>query len=482
MKSRAFNHGVIPRVVLIVSFAAVMVFLPFQPAFAGGGGNDYYVATTGVDTDFCLINPCRTIAYAINQAASGDRIHIAAGTYTENLTPGKNLIFYGAGMDSTILDGGGVDSVIYDSSSDLSIMDMTIRNGHSSDGSGGGIAHYGGTLVLTRVKVTGNVAHNGGGILSSGQLTMTDCEVSANVAETGSLVGYGGGIFLQGSCISATLVNVTISGNTATGYSGGLHNQRQGTVSFTNVTISGNTAATNGAMSTTNSSTLNLLNCTIADNHYSAGGSNGGIGNYATTHFTNTIIAGNQGTNCFNGSGGTLNTLGGNLDSGNTCSFNHPSDYRNIDPLLGPLADNGGLTETRALLTGSVAIDGGTNTGCPSTDQRGVTRPLDGNLNGVAVCDIGAYERCPNKPAHIDGTSSYYDLIGQAYVGISPTVIIKTQMYEFSEDLSFGLDRTVTLKGGYGCDFETNAGSYSTINGSLTISAGAVIIENMKIK
>jgi hypothetical protein len=111
-----------------------------------------------------------------------------------------------------------------------------------------------------------------------------------------------------------------------------------------------------------------------------------------------------------------------------------------------------------------------------------VTRPLDGNLNGVAVCDIGAYERCPNKPAHIDGTSSYYDLIGQAYVGISPTVIIKTQMYEFSEDLSFGLDRTVTLKGGYDCAFGTNAGSYSSINGSLTISAGAVIIENMKIK
>jgi len=55
-------------------------------------------------------------------------------------------------------------------------------------------------------------------------------------------------------------------------------------------------------------------------------------------------------------------------------------------------------------------------------------------------------------------------------------------MYEFSETLSFGLDRTVTLKGGYDCDFVTNSGSYSTINGSLTISAGAVIIENMKIK
>ena len=69
------------------------------------------------------------------------------------------------------------------------------------------------------------------------------------------------------------------------------------------------------------------------------------------------------------------------------------SDILNRNPLLGPLQDNGGSTDTHALLSRSPAIDKGTNAGCPRTDQRGKVRPMDGDGKGKAVCDVGSFEK-----------------------------------------------------------------------------------------
>jgi hypothetical protein len=82
-------------------------------------------------------------------------------------------------------------------------------------------------------------------------------------------------------------------------------------------------------------------------------------------------------------------TSGGyNLDSGDSCQFNRPGDLSNTDPRLGPLQDNGGPTQTEALMPGSSAIDAVGNEACPppTTDQRGVTRPQGPR------CDVGAFE------------------------------------------------------------------------------------------
>jgi hypothetical protein len=84
------------------------------------------------------------------------------------------------------------------------------------------------------------------------------------------------------------------------------------------------------------------------------------------------------------------------IQSGPTCGFTDPSDHGSTAPQLGPLQDNGGPTPTLALLAGSPAIDAGSGD-CPppGTDQRGVARPVDGNEDGTAACDIGAFEFQP---------------------------------------------------------------------------------------
>ena len=204
---------------------------------------------------------------------------------------------------------------------------LTITGG--STGTGGGVANYDGELSLTNVTVSGNSANGGGGLFNTGTATLTDVTVSGNSAATA------GGLFNLHGMLSLT--NVTVSGNSAAYAGGGLYNYK-GTTSLTNVTVSGNSASNTGGV-------------------YNYGG---------TTSLTNTIVAGNSsgdvGGNAFSG---TNNLIGGN-------------------PLLAPLGFYGGSTETLPLLPGSPAIGGGTATGAPTTDQRGVAR--------TGRVDIGAFQ------------------------------------------------------------------------------------------
>jgi hypothetical protein len=126
-----------------------------------------------------------------------------------------------------------------------------------------------------------------------------------------------------------------------------------------------------------------LTNVTINDNYASDGG--GIFNSLQTLSLRNSIVANNHGGNCTIFSG-FVTSLGHNLDDGNTCDFTAPGDIININPLLGPLANNGGPTMTHALLIGSPAIDTADPATFPATDQRGVVRP-----QGKGP-DIGAYE------------------------------------------------------------------------------------------
>ena len=99
----------------------------------------------------------------------------------------------------------------------------------------------------------------------------------------------------------------------------------------------------------------------------------------------NNVDAAGSSANCNSLGIVSFRSAGHNLASDRSCPFRLPSDLQNTNPLLGPLANNGGPTDTLALLPGSPAINAGGSVGCPATDQRGVPRP-------PGHCDIGAFQ------------------------------------------------------------------------------------------
>jgi hypothetical protein len=118
----------------------------------------------------------------------------------------------------------------------------------------------------------------------------------------------------------------------------------------------------------------------------------------------NTIVANNGPAQCLiNWSGGAVSGTEGSLDTDGTCfQFPSSSDLVGVDPQLGSLKSNGFTTSSHALKAGSPAIDAGASFHCALTDQRGVLRPVDGDRDGAANCDIGAFEYVPFTPGGID--------------------------------------------------------------------------------
>jgi len=345
-----------------------------------------------------------TLRAAIQEAnalAGADTIGVPAGTYVLTIGGGEedaassgdldvtsDVTLTGAGAQGTTIDANGLGggfAVLYPAV--VSISGVTVRGG-----SGPGIANNG-QLTLTDSTVTDNLAARGGGILNqrpdgpgSPLATLVDVTVSNNTATYSGSDGAGAGVY-NGHISGLDLTRVTITGNTATGApGGGIGND--GSVSLTNVTVSGNSATHylfgwgDGVYNDV-SATMTVQSSTIANNQ-----ANGIYNDYGSVQIKNSVVA----DGCIDYPPYPITSLGHNLESSNTCGFSATGDIVNADPLLAPLADNGGATQTHALLFGSPAIDAGDNIGCPTADQRDSPRPRDGDDDGDAVCDIGAYE------------------------------------------------------------------------------------------
>ncbi len=322
-------------------------------------GTHWYVAPTGADSNDCVSpsTACQSIHTAITKATNSATIHIAAGTYYENLTITKTLTLIGARADLTHVDGSHHGPVfVIQATQPVTLSQITIQQGDAGqEWGGGGITAYT-DVTLVDVIVRDNRGSGGGiAVQKPALLTVRNAAILNNEAFNG------GGVLVAGGSSSARLTNVTISGNQAANTGGGM--RAEGYLELTNVTLADNTAA--------DAAGLWMRNW--------------------TTSITNTLIANNNGLNC-NSTIGPLQAEGSNLATDTTCDFTAPSDIITNDARLDALGDNGGYTLTHALLTSSPAIDAADSGACPSTDQRGIARPQAIGSMGAARCDIGAFE------------------------------------------------------------------------------------------
>lgn len=358
------------------------------------------------------------------------------------VTAGNSVTISGLTLTQGMSDNGGgiLNSGI------LKLCNSTISGnsaifGGGENSNGGGISNFG-TLTITNSTITGNftkggngivINGNGGGISNVGTLTISDSTISGNSAIGDDGIGRGGGIsnFADTGNATLTINNSMISGNSA-GIGGGISNfTNTGTATLTisNSTITGNRVVSDGGgvcnYSSPGNAILTISNSTVSGN--AADGSGGGISNFSlsdggTLRINNSTISANiSGT-----SGGINNTgyvpviLRSTIVANNITYFSlvpntnqdlfgsfrveysliesgrrnativetvPGSNLYGVDPLLGPLAENGGPTLTQVLLPGSPAINRGFNSALYSFDQRGL-----GFVRAVGRTDIGAFE------------------------------------------------------------------------------------------
>ena len=284
--------------------------------------------------------------------------------------------------DAEAFGSGG--AIYNDANAQLTVFDSTFRL-NSAQAGGGAIQNLGNLEVSVSRFENNSAGLDGGAIQNNGGEASVDrSTLSVNFAVNGAGIELNGGNFL--------IRRSTLLGNESSGQGGGIRNI-SGTLTIENATLLGNVAGTGGGVYTED--TTSFLNSTLHINKAFAGGA---LYRFTASSVTakNTIFALslepgsiNAQLNCDGAQ--PLISNGNNLSSDNSCNLNLASDQPASNPLLGPIANNGGPTQTLLPLAGSLAIDAGSNTGCPTLDQRGGVRPRNGG-SGFVRCDIGAVE------------------------------------------------------------------------------------------
>ena len=389
-------------------------------AGAGDAAANRYEATTTADhaPGKCTKRDCtlREAVIKANKHSGGDTVKLPASDKPYELTRagagedeakqgdldlGDLLTVKGSGATKTTVVQRRNDRVFHvpdDTLFSAAIEKLTIKGGDAGPDVGGGVLTLG-DLFLSDTKLTGNRASAGGGAGALGtdsRLSITDTTVTGNRATL-----RGGGLYLAGGDgVAYGVFRSLIEGNRGpTGGGGILFLPGDANLHVLASTITGNLSvgeptSDGGGLSTESDFSgpgdAIVAMSTITANEAPAGaGAN--IHRETTVRLESTLIGAKLGggSSC----DASITSEGFNLDQGTSCGLNQASDIEDADPGLKPLADNGGATRTRALKGSSDALDEGT---CPGSiiqlgvDQRGAGRPN--------ACDIGAFERDPISP------------------------------------------------------------------------------------
>lgn len=362
------------RCAAVVALALGLLMLGAAPGRLGAAGPVCTVGATGATY--------ASLAAALADAGCAS-IQIAAGTFATNVSIERSVTIEGAGPGATRLDGGGSargERVIFlDGDYNVELRNLALVNGDTGVRAGAGV-YSTGALTLTNVLVQGNRGGGTAGVYNSGVMVIIDSTIDGNQGDSAGGLLNDGTLTMRGSTVSGnsgatsglvntsllTVVNSTFSGNRSP--AGAVLNNFSGAAVIQFTTIFSNTGGADGealassALVNPTGASLSLLGSIIARN--------------------------GPGPSC----AGAITSQGHNLADDTSCGLGGAGDRAGVDPLLGPLAANGGATSSHRPQRLSPAIDGGPAAGCPATDQRGVARPADGDGAGDAACDIGAVE------------------------------------------------------------------------------------------
>ncbi len=336
------------------------------------------VSITGPGADLLTLNP--------NYGSSGSSLWFdkMGGAFTlaglrlsGNHTVGGLYLFHGAlTIANVVVENTGTPSGLVIVNADTQTTVTRSRFSHNNSPSAGAISIIAGHVTIADSTISENTSTVSAGGISNGlgDVNILNSAIISNTTGIPEIAARGGGLSNGGTM---RLVNSTVSGNSSRN----------------------NPAASGGGLA--NSGTLTVSSSTIANNRSTTGNGGGLRIISGTVTLQNTIIANNLAGGDCSQAGGVIVDAGHNLVRDNSCGF-----MGGADPMLGAIQGKGGPTPIQALLAGSPAIDGGNPAGCSSGlgsvlafDQRGFFRAFDGDGNGSAICDIGAFEYHSTPPS-----------------------------------------------------------------------------------